>query len=98
MTKLSNRKNNTCTFSKKYIIFLFLRHRQASRLKEDNTIISKNEVSNRSSVYSFASAEGLADDPTGFTTNRSYYSYVETTPNQINSELINRHDVLKKKK
>ena len=49
-------------------------------------------------MYSFASAEGLADDSTGFTTNRSYYSYVETTPNQINSELINRHDFLKKKK
>ena len=56
-------------------------------MKEDRTIIEQNEVSNRSSVYSFASAEGLAEDPNGFTTNRSDYSYVETTPNQINSEL-----------
>ena len=47
-------------------------------------------------MYSFASAEGLADDPTRFTNNRSYYSYVETTPNQINSEVNKSSQFLEK--
>ena len=44
------------------------------------------------------SAEGLAEDPTGFTTNRSDYSYVETTSNQINSEVNKSSHFLEKEK
>lgn len=66
-------------------------------MKEDRTNIGTNEVLNRSSVYSFASAEGLAEVPIGFT-NRPDYSYVETTPNQIHSEVNKSSHFLEKEK